>query len=221
VFDEVDEKTMTSLISMLAMNLGVFVTEEVQVLTEKSSFHLNELYNKEKRVGLFIELEGDMKENSFATMVIWQIADKMKNMKEQGEVAKYVVNFYLDNFDMIPRLPDAEQLFVGSRTSMYNFILCLQDLTNLANKYFDRTPFILMNSPFYVFYPNSMDEKTVEFVEEYAKNSVEGVSEEVVDYLKEVYSIFRSGYVMIATPKFPIFVDTALHEDGYVEVTEA
>jgi hypothetical protein len=78
-----------------------------------------------------------------------------------------------------------------------------------------------MNSPFYVFYPNSMDEKTVEFVEEYAKNSVEGVSEEVVDYLKEVYSIFRSGYVMIATPKFPIFVDTALHEDGYVEVTEA
>ena len=210
LFDE-NEKIINNIVSKLSIEIASFLTEEVLNLTDKSSFHLSELYNEKERTGLFIELDDYVKENSFATLVIWQIADRMKAMKEHGEFAKYVVNFYLDNFEMIPRLPGARELFASARNSRYNFILCFRTLTGFASRYMENAEEVLATCSYLVFYPETCDEKTMEFVEAYKKSSLESV-----ENIEEINSIFKNGRVMISAPGFPVFVDTALHEKGYI-----
>lgn len=218
VENEEEKRETQAAITNVSLNLGNFLTEDLLNMTDDCSFDMNEFLNtnKENRVGLFINTSAS-KKNQFATLVIWHIADKLRCLKnENGEksVAKTTVNFYLDNFGSIPKLPNATKLFSSSKNSNYNFILCFNHFTELEIRYGDKLQSVLETCQFLMAYPFNPDTKTCDFIKEQVLKY--GNNDDVDSLLKYFTSDGVKGKVLIVSRKGPSFVDAALHSKDYV-----
>lgn len=201
----------------VSITLGTFFTDTLLDMTDDCSFDMNKFLdtNKENKVGLFINTNESHK-NKFATLVVWHISDKLRRLKDENGnkiVAKTTVNFYLDNFGSIPKLPNATKLFEDSKDSNYNFILCFQHFTELEIRYGDRLQDVLDTCQFLMAYPFNPDTKTCDFVKE--KIVKYGNSNDVNELLNYFTNDILKGKVVIVSRKGPAFIDKALHSKDY------
>lgn len=213
------EREKQAAITNVSLNISNFLTNTLLEMTDSCSFDMNVFLNtnNDKKVGLFLNTSANRK-NKFATLVIWHIADKLRCLKnENGEkmVAKSTVNFYLDNFGNIPKLPNSTKLFEGSKDSNYNFILCFQNFTELEIRYGDKLQTVLDTCQLLMAYPFNPDTKTCDFIKEQVLEY--GHSEDIDEMIDYFTSDRAKGKVIVVSRKGPAFVDKALHSKGYVE----
>ena len=205
-------------ITTISIKLGNFLTDKLLDMTDSCSFPMNKFLdtNEEHRYGLFINTD-ETSTNAFSTLVLWHLANKMKNLiNEQGRkmTVKSTVNFYLDNLANIPKLPGATQLFVASRTSNYNFILCFHNFTELECKYGDKTEAVASTCKFILAYPFHQETVTAQFVKEKVNegNTLEN-TEELISYFCSFEDDKQK--VFVSTGDTPSFIDETLHDSYY------
>lgn len=211
-------RELRAAMTSVSINLGTFLTDTLLDMTDDCSFDMKKFLDieKENRVGLFVNT--NLEKNKFATLVVWHIADKLRRLKdENGDkvTSKSTVNFYLDNFGDIPKLPNSTILFEGSKLSNYNFILCFKHFTELEIRYGDKLPKVLDTCQFLMAYPFNPDTKTCNFIKEQVLEY--GNSSDVDELLDCFTSDKVKGKVLIVSRKGPAFIDTALHSKDYVE----
>ncbi|GHV40223.1 hypothetical protein FACS189490_05110 [Clostridia bacterium] len=137
--------TRLCILSTFTMNMNIFQKEVVESMMIGNEINYANLSNKKTAIFLIMPDE-KATYHKFVSIFVKQCYDELiATAQDNGGELKRRINFLLDEFSTIPRIPDIITMLTAARSRQIRFVLVVQSYSQLKSKYQDDADTIMAN----------------------------------------------------------------------------
>ena len=134
-FKQSEERTRSSILITFMSNISSFIEEDISAFTSESDFFLSDVAKEKTIIYVILPIMGQ-EHSALSSLFFTQMFDQLYKLGDANNAkVPYPVDFILDEFPNIGKLPNYEEFIASCRGYNISVSTIVQSLTQLNDKY--------------------------------------------------------------------------------------